>query len=93
MTVRVVEYGRFTVAAGNVPPFDGPLLLTGRTNGAEANAPTVSVARMVKLTFVPTALVGGVPLNVLPVRLNHDGRPVADHVSEPVPPVPVNGTL
>jgi hypothetical protein len=48
---------------------------------------------MVKVTLVPTALAGGVPLNVFPVGFNHDGRPLANQVSEPVPPVPVNEKL
>jgi len=81
------------VPEGKVPPLVADPLPTWIWNGFEALAPTVSVARMRNATVAPAALLGGVPLRVFPVRLNHDGRPVADHVSEPVPPVAANEAL
>jgi hypothetical protein len=59
----------------------------------KANAPSVSVARTLRIGALPAALSGGIPLSVLPLRLNQEGRLEADHVRAPVPPVAANDTL
>jgi hypothetical protein len=47
----------------------------------------------VKLIVDRAALVGGVPLRIFPLKINHEGRLVAVQVIAPVPPVAAKEAL